>query len=124
MPTIRIRNSHSLPAGGAISSHPVHGTVRSWEDESGWGVLASPDVPGEVWAHFSAVHTTDPGAFASLEPGEAVLFSWEEADQDGYSYRALRVRRSGDPEIDWESDEDEGDDEDSMSDVRIEFDPE
>ncbi len=119
------RKSHQiLSAGGAISSHPVHGTVRSWDDESGWGVLASPEVPGEVWAHFSAVHTTDPGAFASLEPGEAVLFTWEEADQDGYSYRALRVRRPGAPETDWESDEDESDGSDAMSDVHIELDPE
>ncbi|MEV5533756.1 cold-shock protein [Streptomyces prunicolor] len=120
---MRIQNSHqSLPAGGAISSDPVHGTVRSWDDESGWGVLTSPEVPGEVWAHFSAVQTTDPGAFASLEPGEAVLFTWEEADQDGYSYRALQVRRPGAPQTVREGAEDEGDGgEDSY--IRIELDP-
>lgn len=115
-------DSQGLPAGGAISNHPIHGTVRSWDEESGWGVLASPDVPGEVWAHFSAVHATDPGAFISLEPGEAVLFTWEEADQDGFSYRAVQVRRPGGPETDWDNDEDD-DDEDAMSDVRIELDP-
>ncbi|MCM2413889.1 hypothetical protein LNW71_20540 [Streptomyces sp. RKAG290] len=94
-------------------------------------MLASPELPGEVWAHFSAVHTTDPGAFATLQPGEAVHFTWEEADLDGYSYRALRVRRPGDPATGWEGDE-EQDDEDgnggedegdgAMSYVRIEFD--
>ncbi|WP_328506658.1 cold-shock protein [Streptomyces sp. NBC_00391] len=127
----------SRSVGGAISSHPVHGTVRSWDDESGWGVLTSPEVPGEVWAHFSAVQTPAPDAFASLEPGESVLFTWEEADQDGYSYRALRVRRPGDPETDWDgdehrtdqdqADEDDDDEEDdvfALTDVHIEFDDE
>ncbi|WP_306819871.1 cold-shock protein [Streptomyces sp. CA-210063] len=126
---MRVRNAHQhLSVGGTISSHPVHGTVRSWDDESGWGVLASPEVPGDVWAHFSAVHTPDPDAFASLEPGEAVLFTWEEADQDGYSYRALRVRRPGDPETDWDEDDDEDEDEEddvfALTDVHIEFDDE
>lgn len=34
---------------------PVEGTTRSWSDGEGWGVLASPDVDGEVWAHFSNI---------------------------------------------------------------------
>ncbi|MEU6752630.1 cold shock domain-containing protein [Spirillospora sp. NPDC046719] len=76
-----------------MSGDPVRGTVASWDDENGWGVLVSPDVPGEVWAHFSAVRTA-PGGFASLDPGESVLFTWEEAEQDGYAYRALDVRRA------------------------------
>jgi CspA family cold shock protein len=38
---------------------------------------------------------TAPGAFASLDPGESVLFTWEEAEQDGYAYRALDVRPAG-----------------------------
>jgi CspA family cold shock protein len=100
-------------------------------------VLTSPEVPGEVWAHFSAVHTPAPDAFASLEPGESVLFTWEEADQDGYSYRALRVHRPGDPEADRDGDEhrtdedqddedddDEEDDVFALTDVHIEFDDE
>lgn len=121
-----------------MSSHqPVHGTVRSWDDESGWGVLTSPGVPGEVWAHFSDIRTADPGEFASLTPGEAVLFTWEEADQDGYAYRAVRIRRPDAPESEWESDRennddayeyDDGDDDESndgyTSSIRIEFDPE
>ncbi|WP_329897193.1 cold-shock protein [Streptomyces sp. SP17KL33] len=114
-----------------IFSHPVHGTVRSWDDESGWGVLTSPEVPGEIWAHFSAVRTPAPGAFASLEPGESVLFTWEKADQDGYAYRATRVHRPTDEAATWNDDdrEDEDDDEDeedvfALTDVHIEFDDE
>lgn len=55
-----------------------------------------------------------------------MLFTWEEAEQDGYSFRALRVRRPGDPETDWDEadDEDEGDDVFALTDVRIEFDDE
>ncbi|MFE0098903.1 cold-shock protein [Streptomyces sp. NPDC059009] len=105
----------------------MRGTVQSWDDEFGWGVLTSPAVPGEIWAHFSALRT-DPGAFASLTPGEAVFFTWEEAEQDGYLYRALRVGRPGGPEVDWDDDDDgdddDGDEMDWGPDVRIEFDRE
>lgn len=66
----------------------VAGTVVSWDAEEGWGVLTSPSVPGEVWAHFSAVA-------GSPNEGEAVLFTYEEARQDGYDYRAVSVRRPG-----------------------------
>ena len=62
---------------------PVQGHVVSWDEEAGWGVLASPEVPGEVWAHFSSIRLPDPDAFAALSPREPVLFTWEEADQDG-----------------------------------------
>ncbi len=73
---------------------PVRGHVVSWDEEQGWGVLASPDVPGEVWAHFSAVRSPDPGAYRALAPGEPVLFTWEEAEQDGHAFRAIEVRRA------------------------------
>ena len=76
--------------------------------------------------------TPEPGAFASLEPGEAVLFTWEEAEQDGYAYRATRVRRPTDEtaarnDADREGEvEDEGEEDDvfALTDVHIEFDDE
>ncbi|MCO5970947.1 S1 domain-containing protein [Actinoallomurus soli] len=74
----------------------VRGQVASWDDEAGWGVLTSPEVPGEVWAHFSAIRLADPGGYRALRPRDAVLFTWEEADQDGYSFRAVEVRRASD----------------------------
>lgn len=67
---------------------PVEGTTRSWSDDEGWGVLASPDVDGEVWAHFSNI---DAVGYRSLKPGEAVQFTDETPCQDGYPHRALRV---------------------------------
>lgn len=75
---------------------PVNGTVKSWRSTEGWGVLVSPDVPGEVWAHFSAIWAEEPGAFLSLAPKEPVVFTWERADQDGYSFSATEVRRPED----------------------------
>jgi cold shock CspA family protein len=86
---------------------PVQGQVKSWNDEEGWGVLVSPEAPGEVWAHFSALRLPDPGAYRELPPGEPVAFIWEEADQDGYSYRAVEVRRVADVDdtTQWGSDD-------------------
>ncbi|MEE1731034.1 hypothetical protein AB0N56_13650 [Streptomyces microflavus] len=104
---------------------PGAGSVRSVLSARSGRILGNHQVPGEVWAHFSAVRTPDPDAFASLDPGETVLFTWEEAEQDGYSYRALRVQQPGDPGTGWDDAEDEDDEEadvDALSDVRIEFD--
>ena len=72
----------------------VEGSVKSWDDDAGWGVLSSPDVPGELFVHFSSI---DVAGYASLTPGENVRFDWEPypSGQDGYFYRATRVRRSG-----------------------------
>jgi cold shock protein len=71
----------------------VRGTVKRWDEEAGWGVLSSPDVPGDVWAHF--MHIEGDG-FRSLEQGEEVDFDCEHLPppgQDGYLYRATRVVR-------------------------------
>lgn len=81
---------------GAGEQRPVRGRVVSWDDEAGWGVLTSPEVPGEVWAHFSAIRLADPGGHRGLRPRDSVLFTWEETDQDGYSFRAVEVRRASD----------------------------
>ena len=65
------------------------GTVSSWSADEGWGVIASPDTPGGCWAHYSNLEMQ---GYHSLEPGEVVDFEWERADQDGFAYRALKVR--------------------------------
>jgi cold shock protein len=68
----------------------VLGTVKHWSDDVGWGVLTSPDVPGEVFAQFSHI---DAEGYRSLDDGERVEFDWEHypPGQDGYFYRATRV---------------------------------
>jgi len=72
----------------------VRGTVKSWDDEEGWGVLVSPDVPGDVFAHFSHI---DAEGFRDLEEGAPVDFEYEELpggqdeDEEVYYYRATRI---------------------------------
>jgi CspA family cold shock protein len=72
----------------------TRGQVKEWSDEEGWGAITSPDVSGEVWAHF--VHLTDQEGFRTLTPGEAVEFDYIDmwpGSQDGYRYRAKWVRQ-------------------------------
>ena len=71
---------------------PVRGTVRTWSDEQGWGVVDSHQTPGGCWVAASAVVSPGP---ATLVPGTGVELTWVDADQDGYLYRALSVRPDG-----------------------------
>ncbi|WP_018353623.1 hypothetical protein [Longispora albida] len=72
------------------------GQVLVWHDEDGWGVVRSPDVPGDVWVLWAALRIE--GA-RGLEPGAVVQFSWEEAAQDGFAYRAVEVFVEGRPAV-------------------------
>jgi len=65
------------------------GTVRTWHDEEGWGVIDSPETPGGSWVHFSAVAVA---GHRSHSPGQRVHLEWEQVvDQDGHRFRATRV---------------------------------
>src|SRR4051812_16360043 len=69
----------------------VNATVKSWSDDEGWGVLTSPEIPGDVWAHFSALEIE---GFRTLVAGQQVsveLVDLGSPIQDGYRYRAERV---------------------------------
>ena len=70
----------------------VDAVVREWHSQEGWGVIDAPETPGGCWAHFSHVAVL---GYRDLSPGEAVALEWEMADQDGYSYRAVRVWPAG-----------------------------
>jgi cold shock protein len=67
------------------------GRVKEWFDEEGWGVLSSPEVPGDLFTHFSMLEMD---GYRSLEVGQQVRFEWEPAPsgQDGYYYVARQVR--------------------------------
>lgn len=71
----------------------ARGTVKEWNDDLGWGVLTSPDVPGEVWAHF--VHIEPVTGFRRLDPGDAVEFDYiaPPGGQDGFEFRTTHLRR-------------------------------
>ena len=73
--------------------------VRSWFDEAGWGVLNSELTPGGCWAHFSVLAVR---GHRTLVPGQAVELEWESAEQDGFSYRAVRVWPVGEDPVDAE----------------------
>jgi cold shock CspA family protein len=68
---------------------PVKGTVVRWNDDEGWGVLASPAVSGKVWAHFSNIVGT---GYKTLHPGQSVTFIYETPGQDGFPHRAIAVQ--------------------------------
>lgn len=71
----------------------VDGTVKLWNDDEGWGVLISPEVPGEVWAHFSHIAIGDETGYRTLADGDRVRFDYEHyrSGQDGYVWRAKRI---------------------------------
>ncbi|MGW1008562.1 cold shock domain-containing protein [Streptomyces termitum] len=73
------------------SDDVLHGHVREWHDEEGWGVLVTPALPDDVWAHCSVVEAE---GFRSLTAGQAVTFSAERAEQDRFLWRAVRIRPS------------------------------
>jgi cold shock CspA family protein len=66
---------------------------KSWDRDEGWGVLFCPDVPGELFAHFSYI---EGDGYRELVPDEQVQIDWEPypSGQDGYFYRAVRIVRS------------------------------
>jgi cold shock CspA family protein len=70
----------------------VTARVDEWSNEGGWGVLHSDEVPEGIWVHFSAVAVD---GYKTLRVGEVVEAEVEGPlpfDQDGYRYRARRVR--------------------------------
>lgn len=68
----------------------VQGTVKFWRHDDGWGVIASPAVPDDVWVHFSAIEAVGHRALAQ---GDPVEFDCQPAEQDGYHLVATRVRK-------------------------------
>jgi CspA family cold shock protein len=66
----------------------VQGQVREWHDDAGWGVIDSAATPGGCWAHFSSVLVA---GYRRLAEGQDVEFSFDEAEQDGYSHRTVEV---------------------------------
>jgi len=72
------------------------GTVRVWHAEEGWGVIDSAATPGGCWTHFSAVLVA---GHRALEAGQAVEFTFEAAEQDGWSFRAVGVWPADHPPV-------------------------
>lgn len=68
------------------------GTVRWFDQEEGWGVIDSEQTPGGAFVGFPDIEME---GFRWLEPGQSVTFvavDLSPRDQDGYCWRAERVR--------------------------------
>jgi len=68
------------------------GTVRTWDDDEGTGVIDSADTPGGCWVNFSSLVME---GFHSLTVGDHVTFTYEAGQQDGFGYRAVLVWPAG-----------------------------
>jgi CspA family cold shock protein len=68
------------------------GRVREWHRDEGWGVIDSEHTPGGCWAHCSSVQVA---GYRALEAGQVVSFRHENADQDGFTYRAVELWPAG-----------------------------
>jgi CspA family cold shock protein len=66
--------------------------VRWYRYDEGWGVLDASEGPGGIFVHFSVIEME---GFKCLRDGQAVEVDLEGPlafEQDGYRYRATRVR--------------------------------
>ena len=72
----------------------VLGIVREWYPDEGWGVLDSPHTPGGCSVLHAMIDMPRP---VSIEINQQVMFSFEPGPQDGFEWRAIRVRPAGTP---------------------------
>ncbi|QCO98680.1 cold-shock protein [Arthrobacter sp. 24S4-2] len=77
---------------GDMDEPPSKGTVKTWHREEGWGSIQIEGVAAECFAHFSCTVQTAK-EFLELVPGEDVMLTWHEAQQDEFSIVADRVER-------------------------------
>jgi cold shock protein len=73
-----------------VATNQLRGRVKSWDAQEGTGVIEADDAPADVWVIWIVIEM--PG-FRELREGELVAFRYEQAEQDGYHYRATWVRR-------------------------------
>jgi CspA family cold shock protein len=81
----------------AVEVRVARGTVKSWSNDVGWGVLESPEVPGEIFCHFMKIQGQD--GFRTLTPGASVIFECRTPGQDGFEF-AANWARYADPDAD------------------------
>lgn len=78
----------TVPGMTVPAVEAVEAVVREWHDEEGWGVLDCAQTPGGCWAGFSAVGID---GYRRLSAGQRVWLEWETAEQDGFTFRAVRT---------------------------------
>jgi CspA family cold shock protein len=76
-----------------VNDEPLaRGRVKFFLAEKGRGGIESPDLPHDVWVHFSAIAGA---GYRSLEEGDRVEFRYENCAgiQDSWHFRATWDRR-------------------------------
>jgi CspA family cold shock protein len=65
--------------------------VRKFSNATGWGVLdpAEGSADDAIWFHWSVLEMR---GYKTVEPGRLCEVEVERAKQDGYRFRAVRVR--------------------------------
>ena len=69
-----------------------HGHVKFFKGDKGVGALVSPDVPNDVWIHFSCIETREHRGYRTFEAGQRVEFQYEDVPQDSFRCRATWAR--------------------------------
>lgn len=69
------------------------GTVKIWHADQGWGSIQIEGIAPECFAHFSCIVQRG-HEYLELVPGERVMLTWHEAQQDEFSIVADRIERS------------------------------
>lgn len=88
-PRTKPRTDSPGPESPEPEEHYARGVVKFFKRDKGYGGIRSPDAPGDIWVHMSAI---DMEGFRSLEAGQEVECRYERADQDSWKYRATWVR--------------------------------
>jgi cold shock protein len=79
-----VARKHPKPENGTA------GVVKCFDADEGWGVIATPEVPGNCFVHFCSIEV--PG-YREVRAGQRVRFTYEDPGfpQDGCRFRALKV---------------------------------
>ncbi len=76
---------------GISSRWLVSGIVDRWNEQEQWGVLTSPEIPGEVWADASMLAQE---GRTTLTPGDSVVIEAEgplSDEHEGFRYRGITI---------------------------------
>lgn len=64
------------------------GTVKWFNDKKGFGFIIDPEVPGDIFVHFSAIQTK---GFRTLKEGEEVEYELYQDEKGSRARNVLKV---------------------------------
>jgi CspA family cold shock protein len=66
----------------------ARGTVKWFNDKKGFGFIVDPEVPGDIFVHFSAIQTK---GFRTLKEGEQVEYELYQDEKGSRAKNVLKV---------------------------------